>query len=132
MVRVVTNFPFLADPELIFDRNLGDLANLLYGTIGGRRAVYVNYDGKVYSTSYRFGKEDFAMGDIVTHDLSDMWNNSPAIEQFRRAKPPLQCNGCPHFDICRGGPVSNYAPIFLRKSQIDPISCPLHEVSISE
>lgn len=131
-VEVVTNFRFLAKPELVFDRNLGDLANLFYGTTDGRRAVYVNYDGKVYSTSYRFGTEGFAMGNIVTQDLSDMWNNSPAIEQFRRAQPPLQCNGCSYFDICRGGPVSNYAPTLLRKSQTEPMSCPLQEINISE
>ncbi len=65
-------------------------------------------------------------------DQSEMWNNSPAIEQFRKAQPPLQCNGCPHFDVCRGGPVSNYAPTLLRRSQEEPMSCPLQEVSTAE
>ncbi|MDE1870295.1 MAG: radical SAM protein [Candidatus Micrarchaeota archaeon] len=131
-VRVVTNFPFLADQSLAFDRNLGELANFFYGAVDGRSAVYINYDGTVYSSSYQFGAKELAMGNVLKEDLRYMWNSSPAVEQFRTASPPAQCSACEHFDICRGGPISNYAPTFLRKSQDEHMSCPLKDASRAE
>jgi radical SAM protein with 4Fe4S-binding SPASM domain len=124
-VRVITNFPFLANMELNFDSNLGELANLFYGTIDGRSAVYINYDGSVYPTTYEFGSKKLVMGNVLDDDLIELWNTSPVIEQFRKAQPPDQCGSCSHSVYCRGGPITNYAPTVLRRSHDGPISCPL-------
>lgn len=121
-LSITSNYPFLVDETMEFNAD-PELRHLIYGTSDGRQALYVNYDGEVYPTSYEWGSKQLSLGNILTGDLKYMWNFSPIIELFRAAKPPKICETCRHFEYCRGGTVLNYNIPLLAKQE--SVICPL-------
>ncbi|MDE1804257.1 MAG: radical SAM protein [Candidatus Micrarchaeota archaeon] len=129
-LTVTTNFPFLVDKSLNFNPN-NENANLLFGTLEGRRSLYINYNGDVYPTAYDFGAPKLKLGNILKEDLKKLWNSSSLLKEFRNANPPNICNSCMHFKYCRGGPITNYEIPYFRNKSIR-MSCPLINVTSLE
>ena len=120
-----TNFPFLINDTLGDIEPNKDLASLLYGTIDGRRSLYIDYKGGIYPTSYDFGAKELCLGNVRTDDLIEIWNKSNILEEFRTAKAPKKCETCRYFDYCRGGPITNYNVAYFRGVNENQIKCPL-------
>lgn len=131
-VRAVTNYPFLVEKDLEFSTDLG-LSRYLYGTGDGRRTVYINYDGNVYPTSYNFPDNRFLLGNIVKLSLSDMWHNSDILKTLREEPVQDQCRKCDFFELCRGGPITNYklAQFAKEYSRTTP-NCPIYSENTIE
>ncbi len=130
-VRSVTNYPFFVEKELGFSTDLG-LSNFLYGTGDGRRTLYINYDGCIYPTSYNFPDNRLLLGNVIRDSILDIWQNSVILNYIRNASVPKDCKACRFFDICRGGPITNYdLSKYLGHKRIEP-NCPIHSKNCIE
>ena len=88
-----TNFPFLLKNG-DGSNTMKEMADLFYGTIDGRRALYIDYLGDIYPTTYNFGAPNLRLGNIITDNLAGVWDNSQILNDIRTSKPNNQ-------DVCR-------------------------------
>ena len=105
----------------------------MYGTNDGRRAVYVNYDGNIYATSYNFMDSRFCIGNITKDNLLDVWGNSGLLQAIRNNRHPEECEECKFFELCRGGPIKNYnLSEYLSEYTGKTPECPIHSQAYTE
>jgi len=125
-----TNFPFLMKNGYAFNE-ITEMSNMFYGTVDGRSALYVDYLGNIYPSTYDFGAPELRLGNIKTENMSDIWDNSNILTMIRTSKKPKQCNNCKYYEYCRGGPITNYNLPFLAKRNRE-FSCPLISETLVE
>ncbi|MCL6089838.1 MAG: radical SAM protein [Candidatus Thermoplasmatota archaeon] len=116
-IRPLTYFPFLLDAGIKYNLDI-NLSRFLYGTLDGRRSIYIMHDGRVLASFYDLNGKTY-IGNLSENALQELWNNSLNLEFIRSLESPKVCNSCEHMDYCRGGQISNY----LR----DIPECPIFE-----
>nr|MDG6971112.1 SPASM domain-containing protein [Nitrososphaerota archaeon] len=120
-LSATTNYPFLLFPGLKFGSRIG-LSEMMYGHPDGRRIMYVTGSGSVLGTLYQNLSNPIVAGNILTDDLTELWNSSPVFESIRRRKANSRCLDCEHYEYCRGGP-----PYPLENASPSAPRCPLYE-----
>ncbi len=70
----------------------------------GHTLLSIAPNGDIYPC-VALSQEQFRIGNALSDDLRDVWQNSPALRQLREVKSRIKgkCSSCRRLDHCRGG-----------------------------
>ena len=77
------------------------IPELGFGCFAGKESMCIDACGNVKPCSHF--PEKFICGNIKEKNLSEIWANSPILEQFRSFQGNTECLSCHSYDKCRGG-----------------------------
>lgn len=75
----------------------------VYGCVAGIRFCTIDCDGAVYPCSF-FKDSTYLVGNILSQDFQEMWQNSDTFKKFRKMRERLKgkCNDCKIKEYCGG------------------------------
>jgi len=73
----------------------------------GKTAMQISPRGDFQPCPFTVGHSQHAIGNVLGTPFLDLWHNTPAFRDFRKARREdygsVACQSCGHFDSCRGG-----------------------------
>ncbi len=77
-----------------FDRNA-----LVKGSTCGKVSLHIRPNGDITPCGFI----DIVIGNIITDDIKDIWNNSEVLGKMRNKTPQGKCTSCASYEECVGG-----------------------------
>jgi radical SAM protein with 4Fe4S-binding SPASM domain len=93
----------VAHLQIVADKD--KLSNLpIAGCPIGHHLICSSPNGDIYPCASLLDKR-FCLGNLLTDDLKDIWNNNRVLKEFRLIKQKVEgkCKNCDRLDLCRGG-----------------------------
>lgn len=83
------------------DEDYEYIEELGFGCFAGKESICVDPLGNVRPCSHY--PDEFICGNVKENTLTDIWNNSHILKNFREFEGNETCNNCDSYDHCRGG-----------------------------
>ena len=88
----------LEDPIIASLGHKDDKA-LVKGSVCGKLSLNIKSNGDITPCGFI----PIVVGNIITDDLKEVWNNSPVLNKMRGKTPKGKCVSCDHYSDCLGG-----------------------------
>lgn len=76
-----------------------DAGSLVKGSVCGKLSLNIKANGDMTPCGFI----PIVIGNIVRHDLRDVWRDSPVLAKMRNKQPTGKCSGCSKYEDCLGG-----------------------------